>query len=38
MISYKAEEVRIIVKRTEESYTSKIDYLANKEMKKENFS
>jgi putative transposase len=35
MISYKAEEVGIIVKTTEESYTSKIDHLANEEMKKQ---
>jgi putative transposase len=35
MINYKAEEVGIIVKTTEESYTSKIDHLANEEMKKQ---
>jgi len=35
MISYKAEEVGIRVKTTEESYTSKIDHLANEEMKKQ---
>ena len=35
MINYKAEEVGIKVKTTEESYTSKIDHLANEEMKKQ---
>lgn len=33
MITYKAEEVGIKVKITEESYTSKIDHLADEEMK-----
>ena len=35
MIQYKAEEVGIKVVVTEESYTSKIDHLANEEMKKQ---
>lgn len=35
MIIYKAEEVGIEVKTTEESYTSKIDHLAHEEMKKQ---
>ena len=30
---YKAEDVGIIIELTEESYTSKIDHLANEEMK-----
>lgn len=34
-IEYKAEEIGIDVSVTEESYTSKIDHIANEEMKKQ---